>query len=206
MSGSSRFGSISLAAAIAIGLSSLLVIAAETPPAPPTPEQQAMMEAYMRAATPGEHHAHHARAAGTWKATVSFWPAAGAPADQSMGQATLVSTMDNRYLHEEFTGTAGGQPFRGAGLSGYDNVTGRHWSMWVDSMSTGPAMSWGTCEPGHKVINFKGEMPDATTGKLVPFRAVSRHVSDDRVVYEMYGKGKDGKEYKSLEVVYDRQR
>ena len=30
-----------------------------------------------------------------------------------------------------------GMPFEGIGRTGYDNVTGKYWSTWIDNMSTG---------------------------------------------------------------------
>lgn len=188
-------------------LSASLSVAADTKAAdPPSAEEKVMMEKYEAAATPTEHHTHLMKLAGNWKASVSVWHAPGAPPEQSTGTATLVPMMGNRYLHEEFNGTAAGLPFHGAGLSGYDNVTGKHWSLWVDSMSTGPMNSWGNCDAGHRNINSKGESPNPLTGRLEPFRAVTRMVDNDKVVYEMYNKGKDGNEFKSLEVVYERQK
>ena len=181
-----------------------LAAVAQAPGQEMTPEQKAMMQAWIKSATPGDHHAFLAKLAGNWKTSVTFWMAAGAPGDKSSGTATLTPMMNNRYLHEEVHGETGGEEFHGAGLSGFDNVTGRHFTVWVDSMGTGLMTAWGTCDAGHKTITSKGEMADAMTGKMEPFRSVTRYVSDDQFVHEMYNKGKDGKEFKSLEVVYDR--
>ena len=41
------------------------------------PDMAAMMEAWMKGATPGEEHATIAKSAGTWKATVKAWTAPG---------------------------------------------------------------------------------------------------------------------------------
>ena len=45
--------------------------------------------------------------------------------------------MGGRYLHGMFKGTAMGQPFEGASVSGYDNTKKKYFNVWVDSMSTG---------------------------------------------------------------------
>ena len=39
-----------------------------------------------------------------------------------------------------------GTPFTGHGMTGYDNVTGKYWSTWTDSMSTGIMVSEGSCD------------------------------------------------------------
>src|SRR5205807_2748449 len=52
---------------------------AQASPGAPSPEVQAMMEKYQKAATPGPEHQHMAKMAGKWKLAVTSWPAPGAP-------------------------------------------------------------------------------------------------------------------------------
>ena len=54
--------------------------------------------------------------------------------------------LDGRVLIEEVTSSMMGMPFTGHGMTGYDNVTGKYWSTWTDSMSTGLMVSEGTCD------------------------------------------------------------
>ena len=56
-----------------------------------TPEQQAMMEAYMKAATPGEPHKMLASQAGTYDVKVKSWHEPGAPATEETGTATRMA-------------------------------------------------------------------------------------------------------------------
>jgi hypothetical protein len=53
------------------------------------------------------------------------------------GTATREMALDGRVLMEELTSS----------MMGYDNVTGKYWSTWTDSMFTGLMVSEGTC-PG----------------------------------------------------------
>ena len=39
-----------------------------------------------------------------------------------------------------------GIPYRGHGMTGFDNVTDKYWSTWNDSMSTGIMVTEGTCD------------------------------------------------------------
>jgi hypothetical protein len=105
--------------------------------AAPSAEQQAMMEAYQRAATPGPQHASLAKMAGDFTLTVKSYMEPGAEPEVSAATATRRVILGGRFLEEVVKGTMMGQPFEGQGISGYDNVTGSWWGTWVDTMSTG---------------------------------------------------------------------
>lgn len=173
----------------------------ETPPDMP-PEMQAMMEAWQKAGTPGEAHEHLAEAAGTWKVTMKMWMEPGAEPTVNDGTAVREMIMDGRYLEERFSGTVMGQPFEGRGVTGYNNVTGKYWSTWVDNMSTGVMVSEGERE-GDTMV-FVGSTPDPMGGPPVKMRMVSKMEGDDKEVVEMY-ETRDGEEVKGMEIVYERQ-
>src|SRR5262245_57964290 len=86
------------------------------------PDQAAMMAAMEKYATPGENHAHLKALVGSWTATVKFWMAPGAPAQESTATSECKLIMGDRYLQEEVRGSFGGMPFQGMGLTGYDNL------------------------------------------------------------------------------------
>ena len=50
-----------------------------------------------------------------------------------------------------------GMPFTGHGMRGYDNVSGKYWSTWNDSMSTGMMVSEGTCD-AQKRLHLHGQL------------------------------------------------
>src|SRR5438105_4065574 len=99
-------------------------------------EEKAMMDKYMKAATPGPEHAQMAKMAGKWKLQVTSWMKPGAPPMKSDGTAEYRSIMGGRFLEQEVHGDMAGQPFEGRGVEGYDNVTKEHWGTWVDNMGT----------------------------------------------------------------------
>ena len=94
-----------------------------------------------------------------------------------------------------------GMPFTGHGMHGYDNVTGKYWSTWNDSMSTGVMVSEGTCD-AKEACTFTGSWNDPMTKTLVTSRMMSRWTSPTTEVFEMYGPGPDGKEFKMMEITY----
>ena len=166
-----------------------------------TPEQQAEMEAYMKAGTPGAPHKHMASTAGTYEAKVKMWHEPGGPAEESTGTAKRTMILDGRVMTEDFSGSMMGMPFTGHGMQGFDNVTGKYWATWTDSMSTGMMLSEGTCDAQY-ACTFKGSWNDPIKKAPVQSRMTTRWTSPTTEVFEMYGPDKSGKEYKMMEITY----
>lgn len=166
-----------------------------------TPEQKAEMEAYMKAGSPGEPHKALAATAGTYDMVIKSWQDGGGPPMEEKGTATRKMVLDGRVLVEEAKASMMGMPFTGHGMTGYDNVTGKYWATWNDSMSTGLMVSEGTCN-AKKECEFTGTWNDAIKKAPVKARMVSRWTSPTTEVFEMYGPGKDGKEMKMMEITY----
>jgi hypothetical protein len=166
-----------------------------------TPEQKAEMEAYRKAGTPGPQHARMAATAGTYDLALKSWHEPGGPAMDETGTATRTVILEGRVIAEDLSSSMMGQPFTGHGMSGYDNVTEKHWSTWTDSMSTGLMVSEGTCD-AQDACTFTGSWNDPLTKKPVVARMTTRWTSPTVQVFEMYGPAKDGKEFKMMEITY----
>lgn len=169
-----------------------------------SPEEQMMMQKWQAYMTPGEPHAHMAWMVGTWDYTTRMWQQPGMPPQESTGTARFEAIMGGRYIAQHASGPFMGQTFNGMGLSGYDNMTKKYLSMWIDNMGTGIMMSEGTCEG--KVCTYYGEAPDVMLGKYKRVKSVSREISDDEMALEMYDTGPDGKEWKNFEILYHRRK
>nr|WP_298124268.1 DUF1579 domain-containing protein [uncultured Pseudoxanthomonas sp.] len=191
---------------LSVAVSTLLLagpaFAQDTPPAM-TPEMQAMMEAYQKAGTPGMEHGRLASMAGTYDLVVKSWHAPGAPPSTDPGTATRRMILGNRVMLEEVTSQMMGQPFSGQGLHGFDNVTGKYWGTWNDSMSTGLMVSEGTCD-AQLTCTYTGTHHDPVTKKPQSSRMTTRWTDKNTEVFEMYGPGPDGKETKMMEITYKR--
>lgn len=168
-----------------------------------TPEEKAMMAAWQKAMTPGPQHARLAESAGTWDVQSTWWTKPGEPPEKSAGTSERTMSLGGRVLVEKFQGSMMGQAFEGLGTTGYDNVTGKWWGTWTDSMGTGMMTSTGTCEGSR--CEFTGSYNDPVTGGTQTMRMVSEH-APDRETMAMYGPGPDGKEYKMGELVYTRRK
>ena len=172
-----------------------------------TPEQQKAMEAWEKAATPGEAHRLLEPIVGTWDTTIKFWHMPGTPAQESTGISEHRWILGNRYVEQRFKGTAMGMPFEGVGYTGYDNIRKQYFGTWIDSMSTGMMSTTGKAEQGGKVWSFKGTMDDPATGKAVKIEEKMTILSNDKHVFEMWTPApKGGKMFKSMEIVYTRKK
>lgn len=164
-------------------------------------EMAAMMEAYMKAGTPGEPHEFLAQTVGKWKVTSKMWMGPGEP---QVSEATSVREMilNGRFLQEKFEGTVMGMPFQGIGITGYDNVNDKYWATWMDSMTT-----WLTTMEGERdgdTVVWHGEGPDPMTGGTAKMKMVATNHGKDKTVvefYEMHG----GEEVRTMELTYERQ-
>jgi hypothetical protein len=174
----------------------------KTPPKM-TPEQQAEMEAYTKAGTPGEPHRKLAATAGKYAVTMRSWHEPGSPPEEESGTATRTMALDGRVLVEQFSGTMMGGPFTGHGMTGYDNVSGKYWSTWNDSMSTGLMVSSGTCD-AKNACKFEGTWNDPIKKGPVKSRMTTHWQDSNTEVFEMYGPDKQGKEMKMMEITYKR--
>ncbi|HKQ61195.1 MAG TPA: DUF1579 family protein [Candidatus Polarisedimenticolaceae bacterium] len=120
---------------------------------------------------------------------------------EDKGTATRTMSLDGRVLVEEFHGAMMGMPFTGHAMMGYDNVTGKYWSTWTDSMSTGLIVSEGSCD-AKQTCSFTASYNDPVKKAKVSSRITTRWTSPTTEVFEMYGPSPDGKEMKVMEITY----
>jgi hypothetical protein len=168
-----------------------------------SPEMAAMMEAWQKAATPGPHHEFIASFAGEWVFTTKYWMDPTAPPQESKGSMTSKVIFDGRYVIDKVESEMMGQPFKGMGITGYDNVLGKYVSVWVDSTGTGIMTSEGTYDPETKTMTMIGTYSDPLTGGPKQARMVT-HMETDRHVMEFFEAGPDGAEIRTMEMVYTR--
>jgi hypothetical protein len=129
-------------------------------------DEQAMMDAWMKAAQTGEEHAGLAQMVGQWTTKTTHYMN-GEATESSDGTAEFVSMLGGRVIQGTHKGLMMGMPYEGLSLDGYDNVTGEYWSTWNDSMSTGHYVMRGKTIADDK-IEYHGtmEMPDGSESRM----------------------------------------
>lgn len=188
-----------------------IAVAAEPPqktkdvPAAPalSPEQQQMMEAWQKAAEPGDEHRRLAALAGRWKMTVTMWHEPGKDPEVTRGANIATMVMGGRFLEERITGSVLGRNYHGVSLTGFDNVKKKYTALWYDNLNTAMVYTEGQREGENRWV-FTGESVDPMTGKPAPLRLVFVVENADRRTFEMYGTGPDGKEVKMMAILYER--
>jgi hypothetical protein len=166
-------------------------------------DPQAMMEVWKKMAQPGEPHKLFATLAGSWTTTTKEWMEPGKPPTESTGTAEMKMLLDGRFLYQEYNSQMMGQPFSGIGIDGYDNITKKYVTAWIDTMGTGIFFMEGTASADGKTITLRGSHPEPGGGKMT-HRAVWKILDNNNQQFDMYGAHGKEKEMKFLEITYSR--
>ena len=167
-------------------------------------DNELLVDRWVQYAMPGKHHQLLGKMAGTWNMAVKYRMDSASPVVESQGTCQRKWILGKRFLLEEFDGGSLALPFQGLAIYGYDAFEQKYTSAWVDTTNTAITTSLGTCRDGCDEIAFTGRHGDPWSGTKRPSRGVTRFVSDDEHVLELYEPGTDGKEFNVLEIRYTR--
>jgi hypothetical protein len=156
--------------------------------------------------TPGKAHKELAMSDGMWTEDMLMWMAPNTEPMKSTATVMNKMIMGGRYQQGTHRGTFMGMPFEGMSLVGYDNAKQTYVSTWVDNMGTGMMLMEGTWNEDLKGIEFKGMGVDPEVGKDVPMRQIYVIRDADTHVMEMFKPGKDGNEFKCMEITMKRKK
>ncbi|CAG0976723.1 hypothetical protein PHYC_01542 [Phycisphaerales bacterium] len=209
---------VSLCAAVAAGVSlvALAQPAADKKPqpakegAPPAgmPDMEKMMEAWAKAATPGDMHKWLMESVGTWEGKTKMWMDPSMPAEESTCTTTITSMFGGRYTKGETKGNMtgpDGKPmlFEGFGLYGFDNTTNQFQCTWCDNMGTMMLNFTGTLSADKKTLTLTAHFVDCMTGQKSWMREVETRKSPTSMTLEMFAPTMDGKgEFKMMQIDY----
>ncbi len=174
----------------------------ETAPEQPM-DSAAMNAAWKKYMTPGDVHKMMAEETGSWNCEMTFWMGPDAPPEKAQSVADVKMIMGGRYQESNFKGTMMGQPFEGKNTLSYNNASDEITTTFIDNMGTGMMVGTGTYDEATKTINIKGEMVNPMDGKKASYRETYTIVDANTRKMEMFDT-KDGKEYKSMEIVMKR--
>lgn len=165
-------------------------------------EEVKRMDAWQQYAAPGQAHKRFERMVGTWTATIKMWSKAYPETFISKGVAKNELIMEGRYLKVSFEGIFEDVKFEGIGISGYDNIKKRYFSLWIDNMGTGYYLVEGKCE--ENVCNYYGTAIDPEHKSEYKTHEVHNFIDDSRWVNEVYQVNSLGEEFKAMEITYTR--
>jgi hypothetical protein len=167
------------------------------------PSSEKIMELRKKLGTPGPNHKLLEPLAGEFTCKVKLY-LPGKPAVESEGTLSRKWILEGRFLLERYEGKVFDKPFTGIGWIGYDNQKKKFTVAWIDSMSTSITTSLGTYDAGTKTFTYTSEEDSPYFGGRVKARDVLRLVDADTQTMEMYRQPKDGKEFKSMDIVCKR--
>lgn len=121
---------------------------------PPQLTREQIQQNVKEAGTPSAGHAVLKQLEGNWKVESKLWIDPEGQPEVSKGKASNKMILGGRYLTSTFKGTMMGKPFEGQSLTGYDNVSKKYFSTWVDSMNTGLFKSEGSANADNSQITL----------------------------------------------------
>jgi hypothetical protein len=172
-------------------------------------EMDEAMKRMIEYGAPGPEHARLKPVAGTWSVKTKMWHQPGAKVEESAGSAHYEWILDGRILQSHFKGDMGGMPFTGIGHNGYDRVKKEYFGTWMDSMSTGMAVTGGgRYDEKTNTLSETGSYADPMTmDKNKSFRTewvLPSAKNPDSMTFSMFHKDGQGGEFKTMEMVYTR--
>lgn len=164
------------------------------------------MQACIEAGTPGPMHEHLASGVGTWKGKSTMWMTPEADPVVSECESNVTVIMDGKFTKCEMKGDMPGMgPFHGFGIYGFDNVSKKFQSTWIDSMGTGMMQGTGELSSDGKTLTWTYTVNCPIQKKPVTMKEIERITGKDTMTLEMRGPDpKTGKEYKLMEATMTR--
>jgi len=160
------------------------------------------MKACMEAGTPGKMHKLLAKDVGEWAGKNTMWMGPDGPPMTSESTSTVSSLMDGRYIKVEMNGDMPGMgPYHGGGIYGYDNVSKKFVSSWIDNHSTGIMQGEGELTDNGKSITWEYKANCPITKKPMTMKEVDTATGENSRTLEMWGDDpKSGKNYKMMKI------
>ena len=168
---------------------------------------RSVMDEMSRATVPGSAHRELQALAGAWTTRTRVWEKPDARPLEFPGSAEYKAILGGRFLQLESRAKVNGIENRGLGFYGYDAHKEKYSYYYIHDGDTQALSGLGERDPATGAITFTVTMDMTVTGEVAkPIRAVMRRVSATRHVFEMYERYLDDREWKVLEITYDRAR
>jgi hypothetical protein len=166
-----------------------------------------MMEEMTRYTAPGPQHQGLAEFAGHWTTRTRVWENPEAKPVEFTGSAESKMILGGRFLELESRAVMNGAESHGVGIYGYDAFKEKYSFYYIHDSETQALVGLGDRDSTGGAITFSVAMDMPLAGEHAKaIRAVLRRSSANRYLFEMYEKYIDEREWKVLEIAYDRGR
>lgn len=169
-------------------------------------DMQEIMKKAQEFATPGEGHKLLEPFVGKWDlVTRMWWQGPDKPPNESKGVAERKWVLNGRFLLEESSGDMMGMPYKSMTFLGFDNYKKKYVVSYLDNIGTAMYTGEGKFDPSNKVMTLFGKMDDCVMEERdKPVKYVTRIISKDKIVFEIYDEVGSPNEYKAVEMTYTR--
>ena len=170
------------------------------------PDSATMMKNWNDYMTPGKEHQMMASWDGTWNSEITMWMAPDAPPSKNSGTTVNKMVLGGRYQQSEHKSTWENMPMEGISTLAFDNAKKVFITTWIDNMGTGMMTGEGPWDEATKSITIKGKMIDPSLLKETSYREVFTVVDANTQKMEMYAPTPDGKDFKTMEIIFTRKK
>jgi uncharacterized protein DUF1579 len=186
--------------------------AKKAPPAPPAAAPTGgdnalgkVVDEMTKYTAPGPQHQELAQLVGSWTTRTRVWERPDATPVEFPGSAEYRTILGGRFLELASRSQLGGKESNGIGIFGYDAFKEKYSYYYIHDGETQALTGLGVRDSTTGAIAFTVAMDmPMSGGHDVPIRAVLRRVSGNRHVFEIFEKYVDDREWKVLEITYDR--
>ena len=170
-------------------------------------EQKEMQERMRKYSVPNANHEFLKSLVGSWKGDVKYWMDSKADSSESEGRSDNRMIMGGRFLEENFSSNLMGQFYEGRGVYGYDGMHKEFTGIWFDSTSTSVMISSAHYNPSTKIFTEVGNISNLFSEEYYrSYKAVTALIDEGHYSYELFLKDQDGREYKSMSIIFTRLR
>ncbi|MCC6271500.1 MAG: DUF1579 domain-containing protein [Microbacteriaceae bacterium] len=142
---------------------------------------------------------------GDWDVVTKMWMDPSAPPQESPARARIWMIHGARFQMMEYEGSMMGMPFRGTGITGYDNFLKKYVGSWCDSMGTMLMHSEGTFDAAAQALTLESDWLDPL-GRRVHMRQVGTRSDDDHMVWTFHSAMAGKPETRFMELHFTRRR
>ena len=156
-------------------------------------------------AEPGPRHRGFEWFVGHWTTKTRVWADPDAKPAEFDGSAEYRVILGGRFLFLDSQAKVGDVVGHGLGIYGYDNFKQRYSFYYIHDGDTQALNGLGQVDSLGTQIRFDMTMDMPTSGESAkPIHAILLQAGADRHVFEMYETSGDGREWKVLEITYER--
>ena len=169
-------------------------------------EDKKMMELLEKYSTPGENHKYLDYFIGEWESLVKMVSEPDSEPITHQQEIKVKWILGGRYLNAHIKGNLMGKSYEVFVYTGYSNYKKELFAIQLSTMDTGYFVSTGSLDKSGKIRTETGMMDDFFSGKKIKIKAVTTLLDRDKYKYDFYTIDAEGKETKSMEIVYKRKK